>query len=201
MEEIVETVAVEAPFDGQAIVDKFREFRDRSKKQFDENYDSMREDRAYLNGQTQWDKKDSKYVSKSRYRQTLNIIKNNVNSVVNQYSVFPFTFYTGEPEDDQLFDAFMKRPGNSVCGSERTRYRPVSATSARESPVLWTTATRPRRTRRRRPTGRRASPSRRPCRTSRCGSSSPRWTGRRNRRDANKHLDSNPSWSSPATYQ
>ena len=54
MEEIVETVAVEAPFDGQAIVDKFREFRDRSKKQFDENYDSMREDRAYLNGQTQW---------------------------------------------------------------------------------------------------------------------------------------------------
>ena len=118
MEEIVETVAFEDPFDGQAIVDKFREFRDRSKKQFDENYDSMREDRAYLNGQTQWDKKDSKYVSKSRYRQTLNIIKNNVNSVVNQYSVFPFTFYTGEPEDDQLFDAFMKRPGNSVCGSE-----------------------------------------------------------------------------------
>ena len=112
--ELVETV----PFDGQEIIDRFRDFRDRSRQQFAENYDSMREDRAFLNGDGQWSSKDSKFVQKSRYRQTVNVVSNNVNSVVNQYSLFGFTFYTGEPEEDRILDAFMKRPGNSVAASE-----------------------------------------------------------------------------------
>ena len=112
--ELVETV----PFDGQEIIDRFRDFRDRSRQQFSENYDSMREDRAFLNGDGQWSSKDSKFVQKSRYRQTVNVVSNNVNSVVNQYSLFGFTFYTGEPEEDRILDAFMKRPGNSVAASE-----------------------------------------------------------------------------------
>lgn len=112
--ELVETV----PFDGQEIIDRFRDFRDRSRQQFSGNYDSMREDRAFLNGEGQWSSKDSKFVQKSRYRQTVNVVSNNVNSVVNQYSLFGFTFYTGEPEEDRILDAFMKRPGNSVAASE-----------------------------------------------------------------------------------
>ena len=112
--ELVETV----PFDGQEIIDRFRDFRDRSRQQFSGNYDSMREDRAFLNGDGQWSSKDSKFVQKSRYRQTVNVVSNNVNSVVNQYSLFGFTFYTGEPEEDRILDAFMKRPGNSVAASE-----------------------------------------------------------------------------------
>ena len=112
--ELVETV----PFDGQEIIDRFRDFRDRSRQQFSENYDSMREDRAFLNGDGQWSSKDSKFVQKSRYRQTVNVVSNNVNSVVNQYSLFGFTFYTGEPEEDRILDTFMKRPGNSVAASE-----------------------------------------------------------------------------------
>lgn len=112
--ELVETV----PFDGQEIIDRFRDFRDRSRQQFAENYDSMREDRAFLNGDGQWSSKDTKFVKKSRYRQTVNVVSNNVNSVVNQYSLFGFTFYTGEPEEDRILDAFMKRPGNSVAASE-----------------------------------------------------------------------------------
>ena len=112
--ELVETV----PFDGQEIIDRFRDFRDRSRQQFAENYDSMRVDRAFLNGDGQWSSKDSKFVQKSRYRQTVNVVSNNVNSVVNQYSLFGFTFYTGEPEEDRILDAFMKRPGNSVAASE-----------------------------------------------------------------------------------
>ena len=118
MTDIIELVQAEPEFDGQAIIDRFRDFRKRSKDQFDENYTSMREDRAFLNGETQWGSKDNKFVGKSRYRQTVNIVSNNVNAVVNQYSLFGFTFYTGEQEEDQIFDAFMKRPGNSVCGSE-----------------------------------------------------------------------------------
>lgn len=114
----IEEIYVEPAFDSQAIVDKFRDFRDRSKRQFDGNYSTMREDRAFLNGDTQWNSKDSKFVQRSRYRQTVNVISNNVNSVVNQYSLFGFTFYTGNLEEDQILDRFMKMPGNSVCSSE-----------------------------------------------------------------------------------
>lgn len=114
----IEEIYVEPAFDSQAIVDKFRDFRDRSKRQFDGNYSTMREDRAFLNGETQWNSKDSKFVQRSRYRQTVNVISNNVNSVVNQYSLFGFAFYTGNPEEDQILDRFMKMPGNSVCSSE-----------------------------------------------------------------------------------
>lgn len=122
MDETIEITGLEEEvFDSQAIVDRFRDFRDRSKKQFDGNYDAMRADRAYLNGETHWDKKDSRYVSKARYRQTINVIKNNTNSVVNQYSLFPYTFYVGIPEQDQLFDGLMKRGGNSVASSEALR--------------------------------------------------------------------------------
>ena len=123
MDETIEITGLEEveAFDSQAIVDRFRDFRDRSKKQFDENYDSMRADRAFLNGETHWDKKDSRYVSKARYRQTINVIKNNTNSVVNQYSLFPYTFYVGIPEQDQLFDFLMKRGSNSVASSEALR--------------------------------------------------------------------------------
>lgn len=120
MDEMIELqeTYIEPEFDSQAIVDKFRDFRDRSKKQFDGNYSTMREDRAFLNGETQWSSKDSKFVQRSRYRQTVNVISNNVNSVVNQYSLFGFTFYTGNQEEDLLLDRFMKLPGNSVCSSE-----------------------------------------------------------------------------------
>lgn len=120
MDEMImtEEIAVEPTFDPQEIIDKFRNFRDRSNKQFSSNFNEMREDRAFLNGKTQWSSKDSKFVQRTRYRQTVNIIANNVSSVVNQYSLFPYTFYTGVPDEDQIFDNLMKRPGNSVCGSE-----------------------------------------------------------------------------------
>ena len=115
---IPEEITLEPAFDSQAIVDKFRDFRDRSKSQFDENYSSMREDRAFLNGETQWNSTDSRFVKKSRYRQTVNIISNNVNAVVNQYSLFGFTFYSGEPNEDQILDKFMKHGGNDMASVE-----------------------------------------------------------------------------------
>jgi hypothetical protein len=115
---IPEEITLEPAFDSQAIVDKFRDFRDRSKSQFDENYSSMREDRAFLNGETQWNSTDSRFVKKSRYRQTVNIISNNVNAVVNQYSLFGFTFYSGEPNEDQILDKFMKHGSNDMASVE-----------------------------------------------------------------------------------
>ena len=105
-------------FDENSIVNKFRDFRDRSKKKFGDNYEKMRVDRDFLNGETQWTKADGRHVSDKRNRMILNIISNSVNAVVNQYSVYPFAWYTGKPEEDQLLDKLMKRGSNAVCGSE-----------------------------------------------------------------------------------
>ena len=104
--------------DSESIVSKFRDFRDRSLRKFGSNYDKMRIDRDFLNGETQWIKADGKFVSDKRNRMILNIISNSVNAVVNQYSVYPFAWYTGDPEEDKLLDGIIKRGSNSVCGSE-----------------------------------------------------------------------------------
>lgn len=106
------------PFDSDSIVAKFRDFRDRSRRKFADNYEKMRTDRDFLNGETQWTKADGRHVSDKRNRMILNVISNSVNSVVNQYSAYPFMWYRGEPDDDQLLDALLKRGSNSSCGSE-----------------------------------------------------------------------------------
>lgn len=106
------------PFDSDSIVAKFRDFRDRSRRKFADNYEKMRTDRDFLNGETQWTKADGRHVSDKRNRMILNVISNSVNSVVNQYSAYPFMWYTGLPDDDKLLDALLKRGSNSSCGSE-----------------------------------------------------------------------------------
>lgn len=108
----------ETVFASESIVGKFRDFRDRSLRKFGDNYTKMRIDRDFLNGETQWTKSDGKFVSDKRNRMILNIISNSVNAVVNQYSVYPFAWYTGDPEEDKLLDGIIKRGSNSVCGSE-----------------------------------------------------------------------------------
>ena len=111
-------------FDENSIVNKFRDFRDRSKKKFGDNYEKMRVDRDFLIGETQWTKADGRHVSDKRNRMILNIISNSVNAVVNQYSVYPFAWYTGKPEEDQLLDKLMKRGSNAVCTEELGWSRP-----------------------------------------------------------------------------
>lgn len=105
-------------FNGESVVSKFKDFRDRSTRKFADNYSKMRTDRDFLNGETQWTKADGRHVSDKRNRMILNIISNSVNAVVNQYSVYPFAWYTGNPDDDKILDDLLKRGSNSVCGSE-----------------------------------------------------------------------------------
>ena len=105
-------------FDSESIVNKFKDFRDRSRRKFADNYEKMRQDRDFLNGETQWTKNDGRHVSDKRNRMILNVISNSVNAVVNQYSVFPFTWYTGNADDDKILDGLLKRGSNSVAGSE-----------------------------------------------------------------------------------
>ena len=101
------------------IVEKFRAFRDRSKRQFADNYTQMDNDRDFLVGDTQWSTSDD--IKDDRNRLVVNVISNSVNSVVNQYSAFPFVWYTGDKDDDSMLDAFNKRGSNSICGSEALR--------------------------------------------------------------------------------
>ena len=65
-------------FASESIVNKFRDFRDRSVRKFGNNYDKMRIDRDFLNGETQWTKADGRFVSDKRNRMILNIISNSV---------------------------------------------------------------------------------------------------------------------------
>ena len=107
-----------AEFDPESIVNKFRDFRDRSKRKFADNYDKMRKDRDFLNGETQWTTADGRHVSSKRNRMLLNVMGNSCNAVVNQYSLYGFSPYTGNPEDDRMLDTLQKRGSNGVCDSE-----------------------------------------------------------------------------------
>lgn len=107
-----------AEFDPESIVNKFRDFRDRSKRKFADNYDKMRKDRDFLNGETQWTTADGKLVSAKRNRMLLNVMGNSCNAIVNQYSLYGFSPYTGNPDDDRMLDTLQKRGSNSVCDSE-----------------------------------------------------------------------------------
>lgn len=107
-----------AEFDPESIVNKFRDFRDRSKRKFADNYDKMRKDRDFLNGETQWTTADGRHVSSKRNRMLLNVMGNSCNAVVNQYSLYGFSPYTGNPDDDRMLDTLQKRGSNNVCDSE-----------------------------------------------------------------------------------
>lgn len=107
-----------AEFDPESIVNKFRDFRDRSKRKFADNYDKMRKDRDFLNGETQWTNADGRHVSSKRNRMLLNVMGNSCNAVVNQYSLYGFSPYTGNPDEDRMLDTLQKRGSNGVCDSE-----------------------------------------------------------------------------------
>lgn len=115
----IDTNELRSDWNGDSIVEKFRAFRDRSMKQYADNFTQMDTDRDFLVGDTQWSKSDD--IKDDRNRLVINVISNSVNSVVNQYSAFPFVWYTGDEEEDRLLDAFNKRGSNGICGSEALR--------------------------------------------------------------------------------
>lgn len=115
----IDTNELRSDWNGDSIVEKFRAFRDRSMKQYADNFTQMDTDRDFLVGETQWSNSDD--IKDDRNRLVVNVISNSVNSVVNQYSAFPFVWYTGDEEEDRLLDAFNKRGSNGICGSEALR--------------------------------------------------------------------------------
>jgi hypothetical protein len=100
------------------IVKKFKTFAQRSREAYSEMYDRIREDRLFMGGESQWTKEDDNFVAKTRNRVTVNVLANQVHSVANKYSTFPFTWYTGDPDIDKEIDDFFGEDSNRFATEE-----------------------------------------------------------------------------------
>lgn len=100
------------------IVKKFKTFAQRSREAYSEMYDRIREDRLFMGGESQWTKEDDNFVAKTRNRVTVNVLANQVHSVANKYSTFPFTWYTGDPDIDMEIDDFFGEDSNRFATEE-----------------------------------------------------------------------------------
>ena len=100
------------------VLNKFKKFAARSKSAFAEMYERIRSDRSYMSGEGQWTKEDDNFIAPTRNRVTVNVLANQVHSVANKYSSYPFTWYTGDPNIDKEIDDFFSEDSNSFATEE-----------------------------------------------------------------------------------
>lgn len=100
------------------LLEKFKKFQSRSKSAYTELYDRIRNDRSFVSGAKQWTKDDDNYIDPARNRITVNVLSNQCHSVANQYSTFPFTWYTGDANIDQEVDQFFSNDANRFASEE-----------------------------------------------------------------------------------
>lgn len=100
------------------IVKKFKTFAQKSREAYSEMYNRIREDRLFMGGESQWTKEDDNFIAKTRNRVTVNVLANQVHSVANKYSTFPFTWYTGDPDIDKEIDDFFGEDSNRFATEE-----------------------------------------------------------------------------------
>lgn len=102
----------------EEILNKFRKFATRSREAYSEMYDRIKEDRLFMGGEGQWTKDDDDYIAKTRNRITVNVLANQVHSVPNKYSNYPYTWYTGDPQIDREIDDFFGEDSNRFATEE-----------------------------------------------------------------------------------
>ena len=100
------------------VLDKFKKFAERSKSAFAERYERIRSDRSYMSGEGQWTKEDDNFIAPTRNRVTVNVLANQVHSVANKYSSYPFTWYTGDETIDKEIDDFFSEDSNRFATEE-----------------------------------------------------------------------------------
>ena len=100
------------------VLNKFKRFAARSKSAFAEMYERIRSDRSYMSGEGQWTKEDDNFIAPTRNRVTVNVLANQVHSVANKYSSYPFTWYTGDPNIDKEIDDFFSEDSNRFATEE-----------------------------------------------------------------------------------
>ena len=100
------------------VLNKFKKFAARSKSAFAEMYERIRSDRSYMSGEGQWTKEDDNFIAPTRNRVTVNVLANQVHSVANKYSTYPFTWYTGDQNIDKEIDDFFSEDSNRFATEE-----------------------------------------------------------------------------------
>lgn len=100
------------------VLNKFKKFAERSKSAFAEMYERIRNDRSYMSGEGQWTKEDDNFIAPTRNRVTVNVLANQVHSVANKYSSYPFTWYTGDENIDKEIDDFFSEDSNRFATEE-----------------------------------------------------------------------------------
>ena len=100
------------------VLNKFKKFAARSKSAFAEMYERIRSDRSYMSGEGQWTKEDDNFIAPTRNRVTVNVLANQVHSVANKYSSYPFTWYTGDADIDKEIDDFFSDDSNRFATEE-----------------------------------------------------------------------------------
>ena len=100
------------------VLNKFKKFAARSKSAFAEMYERIRSDRSYMSGEGQWTKEDDNFIAPTRNRVTVNVLANQVHSVANKYSSYPFTWYTGDETIDKEIDDFFSEDSNRFATEE-----------------------------------------------------------------------------------
>jgi hypothetical protein len=100
------------------ILYKFKKFAKRSREAYSDMYERIRSDRSFMSGDGQWTKEDDGFIEKTRNRVTVNVLANQVHSVANKYSSFPFTWYTGNADIDKEIDDFFAEDSNRFATEE-----------------------------------------------------------------------------------
>lgn len=101
----------------EEILNKFKKFQSRSKAKFSGLYDRIEDNKKMLSGK-QWNKRDDKFISRARNRITINVLSNQVHSVANSYSAFPFTWFSGDFNIDGEIDKFFEKDSNRFASEE-----------------------------------------------------------------------------------
>lgn len=106
-----------SPFDHEECFKRFKKFQSRALSGDNGYRDRVRHEKSFLAGK-QWDTTDDKFIAKSRNRITVNVIRNQCNSVANQYAAYPFTWAAGDQVIDKEIDEFFKIDANRFAAEE-----------------------------------------------------------------------------------
>lgn len=97
--------------------DAWHDFESRCHAARSEQISRIKDDRSFLSG-TQWGDDDNELIAKNRPRRTINVLLNSINAVRNQYSDYPFQWYTGNDQVDTACENFLKDGNNARAAKE-----------------------------------------------------------------------------------
>lgn len=94
------------------VLELWKDFEARSASKRSVQISRIKEDREFLSG-NQWSEDDSRLISKSRPRRTINVLANSVNSTANSYASYPYKWFNENEDVDAAGEAFLKSGGNA----------------------------------------------------------------------------------------